>query len=498
MKLRDLDVRKKIMLTNFMMIVIPVLIILLITMGILVGILTDAGSSVTIAAASKWAGKTTNYQLQLMVDSLNEDLVENKDAFREGSSFLEICSELEQIGVKIAVSDETDVRYVSPGTSYEELDAQAGALHAAGAPSFVRTQEGFACRTVTESENGVFSIIAAAPGLAYPAGEYYAYDLLKSHLKVILVAVGAAAIIIIIFTGINLSKRLSRSILAPVRKLGEATFAVRSGNLNHPVGYASGDELGQVCVLFDEMRLRLKESEQAEKRYEQQRKQLIAGISHDLSTPLTTIKGYVSGILDGVADTPEKREHYLRTIYDRACGMDKMVDSLFLFSKLDLNQEPFRMERVDLVPYFEDWCGAAREKADGMEIVLRRGTCESAPVIVDRFQFDRVVANLLDNSIKYRRGDSGKIELCLSCAGNTVALVFQDNGIGVAEGETEKIFESFYRTDPARGNAARGNGLGLAIVRRIIERMGGSISAHARKSGGLRLAIILPKAEGDI
>ena len=117
MKLRDLDVRKKIMLTNFMMIVIPVLIILLITMGILVGILTDAGSSVTIAAASKWAGETTNYQLQLMVDSLNEDLVENKNAFREGSSFLEICSELEQIGVKIAVSDETDVRYVSPGTS---------------------------------------------------------------------------------------------------------------------------------------------------------------------------------------------------------------------------------------------------------------------------------------------------------------------------------------------------------------------------------------------
>ena len=83
-----------------MMIVIPVLIILLITMGILVGILTDAGSSVTIAAASKWA-ETTNYQLQLMVDSLNEDLVENKDAFREGSSFLEICSELEQIGVKL-------------------------------------------------------------------------------------------------------------------------------------------------------------------------------------------------------------------------------------------------------------------------------------------------------------------------------------------------------------------------------------------------------------
>ncbi|WP_147568065.1 sensor histidine kinase [Christensenella intestinihominis] len=498
MKLRDIDVRKKIMLTNFMMIVIPVLIILLVTVGILIGILTGAGSSVTIAAAGKWAGETTNYQLQLMIDSLSEDLVENKNAFREGSPFLEICLELEKIGVNIAVSDETGVRYVSPGAAPGQLERQADALHASQTPSFVRTQEGFASRTVTESGNGTFSIVAAAPGLAYPAGEYYAYDSLKAHLKAVLVIVGTAAIVIIILTGIDLSKRLSRSILAPVRKLGEATFAVRSGNLDHPVGYASGDELGQVCEEFDEMRLRLKESKQAEKRYEQQRKQMIAGISHDLSTPLTAIKGYVSGILDGIADTPEKREHYLRTIYDRACDMDKMVDSLFLFSKLDLDQEPFHMERVDLAAYFKDWCKEAREKLPGMEIAFHPGPCASAPVLVDRLQFDRVVANLLDNSIKYRKGDSGKIEISLRCTGNTVALDFQDDGIGIAEGETEKIFESFYRTDPARGNAAGGSGLGLAIVRRIVERMGGRVSAHAREGGGLRMTIALPKAEGDV
>lgn len=495
-KLKDLDVRKKIILANFMMIVIPVLIIVLVMIGILIGILTGAGSSVTIAATSKWAGETTNYQLQLMIDSLSEDLVENENVFREGSTLLEICSELEAMGVHIAISDGTGMRYISPGVSPGELEAQANALHAAGSPSFVRTQEGFACRTVTESENGVFSIVAAAPGFAYPAGEYYAYDSLKAHLKVILVTVGAAAIIIIIFTGSYLSKRLSRSILAPVRKLGEATAAVRGGNLDRPVGYTSGDELGQVCALFDEMRLRLKESKQAEQRYEQQRKQMIAGISHDLSTPITTIKGYVSGILDGIADTPEKKEHYLRTIYGRACDMEQMVDSLFLFSKLDLDEEPFRMERVDLVAYFEDYFAEMRKPVE-VKSSFHPGTCRSAPVLIDRLQFDRVIANLADNSIKYRRGDSCLLELWLSCTENEVVLEWKDDGIGIAGGEAEKIFESFYRTDPARGNAAKGSGLGLSIARRIVERMGGYISARARRSGGLCITITLPMAKGE-
>lgn len=498
MKLRDLDVRKKIMLANFMMIVIPVFIILLVMIGILIGILTGAGSSVTIAAASKWAGETTNYQLQLMIDSLSEDLVENDNAFREGSSLLEICSELERMGISVAILDETGARYVSPDISYEDLEAQADALHATGSPSFVRTQEGFACRTMTESENGVFSILAAAPGFAYPAGEYYAYDSLKTHLKVILVAIGAAAIIIIILTGSYLSKRLSRSILAPVRKLGEAAAAVRGGNLDRPVGYASGDELGQVCALFDEMRLRLKASKQAEQRYEQQRKQMIAGISHDLSTPITTIKGYVSGILDGIADTPEKKEHYLRTIYDRACDMDQMVDSLFLFSKLDLDQEPFRMEPVDLIAYFKDCFTELRGKPVEMNVEFHTGTCKNAPVLIDRVQFDRVVANLVDNSIKYRRGESCSFGLWLDCTEKEVTLAFKDNGIGIAEGEAEKIFENFYRTDPARSNAAKGSGLGLSITRRIVERMGGHISARMRKSGGLCITITLPRAKGEI
>ena len=117
-----------------------------------------------------------------------------------------------------------------------------------------------------------------------------------------------------------------------------------------------------MCADFDEMRLRLRDSVKSQQRYEDNRKELLAGISHDLSTPLTAIKGYVSGLIDGIADTPEKQAHYLKTIYSTACDMDNLVSELFTFSKLDLDRIPFYFEQVDLVGFFEDCCDELQPK----------------------------------------------------------------------------------------------------------------------------------------
>lgn len=496
MKFKNLSVRRKILLTNFMMIVIPVFIVLLVMAVILAGILTGGGPGVMIAAAEKWAGETTNYQLQLMIDSISEQLAEEEDAFRENSSMRELCRKLEQTGIHIAIADDTGVRYLSEGTSYEALERQADELGASSAPSFVRTQDGFACRAVTKTAAGAYSITAAAPGFAYPQGEYYAYDSIKAHLKVILVVVSAAAVVIILLTGVFLSRKLSRSILDPVEKLGKATEALCKGDLDQPVGYGSEDELGQVCKGFDEMRIRLRESRRREERYRQQRKQLIAGISHDLSTPITSIQGYVSGILDGIADTPEKRERYLHTIYDRACDMNRMVDGLFLLTKLDLDREPFHMERTDLAQYFKEKYPGWKEKIPDMELEVHMDGSRGMFVQIDRFQFERVVANLIDNSSKYRRGAHGKVNIYLVRNAGAAEITFRDDGIGIAENEEEKIFESFYRADPAR-NTEKGSGLGLAIARQIVEHMGGKIWAQAVQSGGLIIRIRLPEAGGE-
>ena len=500
MKFKDISIRKKITLTNFMMIVIPVLIVLLIMVGILVGILAGTGSGITISTLEKFSGKTTNYQLQMMVDSLSEELVESAQPLKEGSVFLKICSDLERLGTDVLVTEGTRALYLTPDTSEEGMQRQAEEIGATGAgPAFLRNENGFVYRTQTQDGKQTYSVFAVNEGLPYDAGEYYVFEQVKVQLKILLVAVGGIAILIIILTGTLLSRKLSKSILMPIGKLSRATACVRNGDLDKPVGFRSRDELGQVCEEFDEMRLRLKESVMLQQKYVRQQQEMIAGIAHDLSTPITSIKGYVSGIVDGIADTPEKREHYLRTIYDTACDMDQLVDNLFLYSKLGMDNVPFRMEYTDLAAYLEDYCEDLRFKLqkEDMELVFENQCRGSVWTDIDRMQMGRVLKNLADNSIKYKKRDShikSRINIVLEAAGaGAVRIVFSDNGIGISENESEKIFERFYLGDPARGNAAKGSGLGLSIARRIVRRMDGGISAQGRNGLGLSVIITLPR-----
>lgn len=496
MKLKDLPIRKKITRTNFMMVGIPVLIVLILMAGILVGLLTGAGSSVTIAALDKMSGENvTNYQLQLMMDAVNEELAENPDAFSDGSQLYEMCAALEKIGIDVMIAEDKDVRYLSPDAQEQTLERQAKEYTT---PVFTRTEDSFFYRTVTPTQNGNYTLSASGDSLSYPQGEMFVLEHVKSQLKVILVAVCAAAVVVIVLVGVVLSRRLSRSILAPIAKLKEATAAVRGGDLNSPVGYTSEDELGQVCAEFDEMRGRLLNSLHAQQAYERQRREMVAGISHDLLTPVTSIKGYVSGILDGIADTPEKREHYLRTVYDTACDMERMVDDLFLLSKLDMGNVSNETERIEMGEYLSAAAEELRIMAHKNKVELQFENRSGGAVFaqIDRMQMGRVLRNLTENSIKYKKMDdrvNSRINIVLDTKGDQVRIVFSDNGTGITEDEAEKIFESFYRADPARSK--KGSGLGLSIARRIITRMGGKISAQGAPGLGLAVTILLPKKE---
>lgn len=162
--------------------------------------------------------------------------------------------------------------------------------------------------------------------------------------NVIAIAAVVAVVAIIITNGLLVILML-KSIMEPMTILQTATHELRDGNLDYKVPYSSKNEIGQVCADFEEMRQRLKESVEQQQKYEENRMQLIAGISHDLGTPLTTIKGYASGILDGIADTDEKKMRYVGVIYDTAQGMDTLVSELSMLSKLSLDKVPFYFER---------------------------------------------------------------------------------------------------------------------------------------------------------
>ncbi|WP_066064758.1 sensor histidine kinase [Neobacillus soli] len=305
-------------------------------------------------------------------------------------------------------------------------------------------------------------------------------------------------IFILIVTNGLLTYYVSRSIIRPIRKLQKAANQMKEGDLNNPIEVHSKDELGQLAQGFEEMRIRLKESIEKQIAYEENRKELIANISHDLKTPITTIKGYVEGIRDGVANSPEKMERYVQTIYSKSIDLDHMIDELFLYSKLDLQRLPFHFEQLAFDDYLVDFVEELRFDLEKkrIEIYLDIEKSDNYLVMVDREHLKRVVTNIVDNSLKYIDKEDKILSFKLSIIDSQIVFSMKDNGPGIEEKNLPFIFERFYRADLARGTEKGGSGLGLSIAKRIIEEHQGSIWAESSKGQGTTIFIKLKKA-GD-
>lgn len=286
-----------------------------------------------------------------------------------------------------------------------------------------------------------------------------------------------------------------RIIVKPLQELRAAANRIGQGNLDSAVRLGN-DEIGGLFRAFDDMREQLKKAKGAQRQYEENRKMLLSSISHDLKTPITSILGYMEGISSGVADSPDKRDRYMKTIQAKAKDMDALIDELFLYSKLDLGKEPFRFENVDLRTFLAD-CG------EEMDFILGGGTISlnlelppAGPVTIsaDREKLKRALVNILDNAVKYMDKEEGRIALRLKDEGEWVLLEIEDNGQGIASEELPHIFESFYRTDRSRNSRTGGSGLGLAIVRHILEEHGAQLWASSQLGSGTSIYIRFRKA----
>jgi signal transduction histidine kinase len=301
-------------------------------------------------------------------------------------------------------------------------------------------------------------------------------------------------VLILVMTNILLSFFMSRSILRPVKQLSIAAGKISEGDLDYQVESSSKDELGRLVKTFDDMRARLKESSKLREQYESNRKELIANISHDLKTPITSIRGYVEGIKDGVANTEDKLERYLDTIHAKAEHMDHLIDELSLYSKLDVKSLPFHFEKVEVKAFMEDYLEELRlEYKEDVEISLQATNPLTA--ILDRDKLIRVMNNIVRNSVKYMDKEVCKITIAFQEDGEMVKVSISDNGPGVPSNEISHIFNRFYRTDPSRNSHTGGSGLGLAISAQIIEAHGGSIWAESSPREGLCTYFTLKKPE---
>ena len=306
------------------------------------------------------------------------------------------------------------------------------------------------------------------------------------------------ATIILVFTALSVGLWIYRSIAVPLVKLKKATKNIKEGNLDFVLEVEGNDEFSQLCQDFEEMRKRLKESTEEKILMDKENKELISNISHDLKTPITAVKGYVEGIMDGVADTPEKMDRYVRTIYNKTNEMDHLINELTFYSKIDTNRIPYTFSKLNVEDYFSDCAEelGLEMETKGIELVYANYVEKDVQVIADGEQIRRVIHNIVSNAIKYMdkaKGMKGIIQIRVKDVGDFVQVEIEDNGKGIAAKDLPYIFDRFYRTDVSRNSAKGGSGIGLSIVRKILEDHGGKVWATSREDIGTIMYFVLRK-----
>ena len=299
------------------------------------------------------------------------------------------------------------------------------------------------------------------------------------------------------FTNHFLIRFVFRNIERPLDVLTQGVQQIKKGNLDYRIIYNVQDEFQSICGDFNEMAARLKYSVDETVKNELSRKELIAGISHDLRSPLTSIKAYVEGLIDGVAVTPDAQREYLETIKTKTDDISKMVSQLFLFSKMDTGNYPVNPELLDIAKEIADFVSVTRDdyKTKGLHITFD-DTIKGTAIFADSTQLRSVFTNILDNSAKYKDKESVKVLIHCETSGESIFILFDDNGPGVPDGALPKLFDVFYRGDTSRNDPQQGSGLGLAIASKMIAFMKGSIHAENLSEGGLRVVMQIPVLRG--
>lgn len=321
------------------------------------------------------------------------------------------------------------------------------------------------------------------------------YRTLKIVLVILAFILMFAILISILITNRFLTKFVFQKIEHPLDILSDGVRQISDGNLEHRIVYECQDEFAPICADFNEMAARLKASVELTKQHEQSRKELLAGISHDLRSPLTSIRAYVEGLLDGIAKTPENQKGYLEIIKNKAEDIDRMLSKIFLFSKMELGEYPDNPELLRLDDEVRQFIRALGTEYEEKGLILSANALVPATVSADPDQLRRVLTNIMENSAKYRTKDTGTLTISLWEDNGGYLLSLCDDGPGVPKEALSHLFEVFYRSDPSRQNPHRGSGLGLAIAANAILRMKGTIEAKTGKNGGLEIVIWLPKAE---
>lgn len=315
------------------------------------------------------------------------------------------------------------------------------------------------------------------------------------EIKSLLINACIAIVLILLLTAFMMIVWIYQSMITPIRKLQLAAENIKEGNLDFTIDVSGEDEIAELCTTFEEMRKRLKDNAEEKLSDEKESRALISNIAHDLKTPITAVKGYSEGILDGVANTPDKVDRYVRTIYNKACEMDTLINELTIYSKIDTNRIPYNFAKINVAEYFAD-CSeeiGLDLESKGIGLAYYNYVQEDVIIIADPEQLRRVVNNIIGNSVKYMNKAHGFINIRIKDVGDFIQVEIEDNGRGIAQKDLPYIFDRFYRADASRNSATGGSGIGLSIVKKIVEDHGGKIWATSKEDTGTIMYFVIRK-----
>ena len=447
-------------------------------------------SDATLSSLSNSA--TLLSQVSEVAFSELEDLIEeNPDQLEDAAKLVAINEELNTKESYLLVRKDWTVTYI--GTDSEQADTVIRHLPAYGDME-------------STSENGYYiggsaKVLLRQIDFQYSDGTdgsaFIVTDVGEAipQVREILYDTVIILLLVLIFTAFCCFFWIYRGIIRPINKMKAATKYIKEGNLDFELIPEADDELGQLTDDLEDMRKKLKESAEEKVTDDSKSKELISNISHDLKTPVTTIKGYAEGILDGVADTPEKVERYVRTIYNKANEMDALINELTLYSKIDTNKIPYNFNILPAVAYFDD-CGeelALDMEGKHVDFSYMNYVERDVKFIADPEQLRRVINNIVGNSLKYMDKDRPRISLRVKDVGDFIQVEIEDNGKGISQKDLPQIFDRFYRTDSSRNSSKGGSGIGLSVVKKIVEEHGGKVWATSREGVGTTMYFVLRK-----
>ncbi len=495
---KNLKINTRIALTSAMAIVIPIIVIVTFS-TVLVNIIPSYFnfSSVTTNTYSA----LNQLQWTQTLSSIAYELIGDDDDAQKLASISDFVSPLENSDALIYIERDGEIFYKTDST--EDIPAKARALSNNKLDRNFNYFGSDGLLIVNHAQKNETSPKYKIIILNYNYIVNDASQRLNAQelIRLLLSRTGIIVLIIVLLFVIAISVVsfiTTRTIVKPIKKIAQGADEISRGNLDYEIDYKSTNELGQTVDSFNEMRIKLKESIEKKNKAEEERKILVAGIAHDLRTPLTSVKGYAEGLADGIANTPEKQRNYIKIICDSINDTEKILDDLLTISRLELSGYELNKTDVSVNEFFGDGAEEIKTVLDrvGFDFEYENRCSEDTMIYIDVDRFSRVISNIISNSIKYARDDiKGSVRIVLDEYERSVMIEISDNGIGVDRNSLPKIFDTMYRADPARTRVSQGSGLGLSVCKQIVELHSGSIWARSKEGEGLSIFISLPKRE---